>query len=197
MNPEKHNRELFLFEEMKAGKEYAFDFFFNYYYPGLCVFAQQIGSVSLEDSKNLVQDVFLKFWHNRKKLTINTSVRSYLFVSVKNRCFDFIKQANRKGTLNYTELDKIDLADESMQTFVLTELEAIFQTSLNKLPERCREVFELSRFEGLKNKEIAKQLNISEKTVENQMTKALRILKKEMKDFLPLLIMLNHFRFFE
>lgn len=197
MNPENHNRELFLFEEMKAGKEYAFDFFFNYYYPGLCVFAQQISSVSLEDSKNLVQDVFLKFWNDREKLTINTSVRSYLFVSVKNRCFDFIKQANRKGSLHHTELDNIDLADESIQTFVLNELEAIFQTSLNKLPDRCREVFELSRFDGLKNKEIAKQLSISEKTVENQMTKALRILKTEMKDYLLFFLLLEHFHFFE
>jgi RNA polymerase sigma-70 factor (ECF subfamily) len=80
-----------------------------------------------------------------------------------------------------------DIAVEPFETYVLSELEALFKKSLNKLPERCREIFELSRFQGLKNREIAEMLHLSEKTVENQMTKAIRILKEELKDYLPLL----------
>ena len=188
-----HTKDLFLFEEMKRGKEYAFDYFFNYYYPGLCVFARKIGTISEEDSKNLVQDVFLKFWNDREKLSIQSSVRTYLFVSVKNKCLDYLKKAGREGQRSRTSTDSLELEDNSMQTFVLAELEALFNSSLEKLPDRCREVFELSRFKGLKNREIADKLSITEKTVENQMTKALRILKVELKDYLPLLILLETF----
>ena len=188
-------QELFLFEEMKRGKEYAFDFFFNYYYSGLCVYAQKVILLREEEVKNLVQDVFLKFWHDREKLTIHTSVRSYLFVSVKNRCFDFIKKSNKEQ--KFQELtDKDDIEDNTFDSYVLSELEALFNESLKKLPERCREIFELSRFQGLKNGEIAAKLNLSEKTVENQMTKALRILRTELRDYLPLFLLFEYFHFF-
>ena len=60
-------KELFLYEEMKKGKEYAFDFFFNYYYPGLCVYAQKMISIPEQEARDLVQDVFVKFWNNREK----------------------------------------------------------------------------------------------------------------------------------
>ena len=183
-----HAQELFLLEEMKAGKEYAFDFFFNYYYPGLCVYAQNLSSISEEEAKNLVQDVFLKFWNHRKKINIRNSVRSYLFTSIKNKCIDHLKQEKKSFNLNEDFIAETK-SDVTFETFVLKELEDLFEASLNKLPERCREIFELSRFEGLKNKEIAAKLNLSEKTVENQMTKALRILKKELKDYLPLFLL--------
>ena len=195
MTTEIHSKEFFLFEEMKQGKEYAFDFFFNYYYPGLCVFARKIGSISEEDCKNLVQDVFLKFWNDREKIIIQSSVRAYLFVSVKNKCLDFFKKTGRDGYSHLSELDAVDLAGDSFETYVLAELETLFRSGLEKLPGRCREVFELSRFEGLKNREIAVKLDISEKTVENQMTKALRILKIELKDYLPLLILFESYNF--
>ena len=188
-------QELFLIGEMRRGKEYAFDFFFNYYYPGLCVFAQKIILLSEEDAKNLVQDVFLKFWKDREKLAIRVSVRSYLFASVKNRCLDFIKKNNQPYKfLEITE--DSDVADSTYDTYILSELEVLFDESLNKLSGRCREIFELSRFHGLKNREIAEKLNLSEKTIENQMTKALRILRTELKDYLPLLILFEYFYFF-
>ena len=88
-----------------------------------------------------------------------------------------------------------DVTDESFETYVLSELETLFNKSLNKLPDRCREIFELSRLQGLKNREIAAKLNLSEKTVENQVTKALHILKEELKDYLPLLALFEFFHF--
>ncbi len=188
------SRELFLFQEMKEGKEYAFDFFFNFYYPGLVVYSQKMFSLQEDDARNLVQDVFLKFWNERETLSVRVSVRAYLFTSVKNKCLDFLKQSKRKPENN--ELSETgDIGDDNFETFVLSELEALLSAGLEKLPERCREIFELSRFEGLKNREIASRLNLSEKTVENQMTKALRILKTELRDYLPLFLLFEAFQF--
>ena len=187
-------KELFLYQEMKSGKEYAFEFFFNYYYPGLCVYAQKLVSVPEQEAKDLVQEVFIKFWNDREKTEIRFSIRSYLFVSVKNKCFDLHRK--RTADLKVLEITKdFDIPEESFDTYVLSELESLFNKSLEKLPERCREVFELSRFHGLKNREIAAKLNLSEKTIENQVTKALHILKEELKDYLPLLALFDFFHF--
>lgn len=196
MKAKNPNQELFLFEEMKSGKEYAFDFFFNYYYAGLRVYASNIISCSVEDSKNVVQDVFLKFWNDRGKISINTSVKSYLFACVRNKCMDYLR--THKPNLKLDEsITGNDFQDNQIDTYVYAELEALFNEALNKLPVRCREIFELSRFERLKNREIANQLSISENTVENQMTKALRILKTELKDYLPLFLLFEGYHFFQ
>lgn len=194
MDTKNHAKEIFLFEEMKKGKEYAFDFFFNYYYPGLCIYAQKMIALQEEEARDIVQDVFVKFWNNRQKLDIQFSIRSYLFIAVKNRCFDLLRKQNRSIKLHEISNEN-DTGDESFETYILTELEALFNNSLNKLPERCREIFELSRLHGLKNREIAEKLNLSEKTVENQITKALHILRVELKDYLPLLALFEFFHF--
>lgn len=194
MDTSNQTKELFLYEEMKRGKEYAFDFFFNYYYPGLCIYAQKMVSLSKEEARDVVQDVFVKFWNDREKLDILFSIRSYLFVSVKNKCLDLLRKKNRNIKIQEIT-DQHDITDESFESFVLSELESHFNKSLNKLPERCREIFELSRLHGLKNREIATKLNLSEKTVENQVTKALHILKEELKDYLPLLALFEFFHF--
>ena len=187
-------KELFLYQEMKRGKEYAFDFFFNYYYPGLCIYAQKTISIPAQEAKDLVQNVFVKFWNDREKTDIRFSIRSYLFVSVKNKCLDLLRKKTKN--LKVQEItNEHDATDESFDTYVLSELETLFNKSLEKLPQRCREVFELSRFHGLKNREIAAKLNLSEKTVENQVTKALHILKEELKDYLPLLALFEVFNF--
>lgn len=194
MDTGNQTKEFFLYEEMKRGKEYAFDFFFNYYYPGLCIYAQKMGSISKEEARDVVQDVFVKFWNDREKLDVLFSIRSYLFVSVKNKYLDLLRKKNRNIKIQEIT-DQHDITDESFESFVLSELESLFNNSLNKLPERCREIFEMSRLHGLKNREIATKLNLSEKTVENQVTKALHILKEELKDYLPLLALFEFFHF--
>jgi RNA polymerase sigma-70 factor (ECF subfamily) len=194
MDTKYHEKELFLFEEMKRGKEYAFEFFFNYYYPGLCVYAQKMISLQEEEARDIVQDVFVKFWNNRKELDIQISIRSYLFAAVKNKCLDLLRKKNRPVKSQKISIEN-DSSDESFETYVFAELETLFNNSLNKLPERCREIFELSRLHGLKNREIAEKLNLSEKTVENQITKALHILRVELKDYLPLLALFEFFHF--
>ena len=96
MDTNNQTKEFFLYEEMKRGKEYAFDFFFNYYYPGLCVYAHKIISLQEEEARDIVQDIFVKFWNDREKSDIRFSVRSYLFVSVKNKCFDLLRKKKQK-----------------------------------------------------------------------------------------------------
>lgn len=187
-------KELFLYEEMKRGKEYAFNFFFNYYYPGLCIYAQKTITITEQEAKDLVQDIFVKFWNDRAKSDIKFSIRSYLFASVKNKCIDRLRKKDRNVKVQEIT-SEYDVSEELFETFVLSELEALFNKGLEKLPDRCRKVFEMSRLQGLKNREIAAKMNISEKTVENQITKALHILKIELKEYLPLLLLFNLFHF--
>lgn len=187
-------KEIFLIREMKSGNEGAFDFFFKYYYPGLCVFAQRKTHIPIEDAKNIVQDVFVKLWNDREKLDIKYSVRSYLFTSVKNKCLDFIKKSHYSDSTEKIP-ENFDVGDEPYEIYVLSELQQLFNESLQKLPDRCRAVFELSRSDRKKNAEIARMLGISEKTVENQMTKALRILRHELHDYLPVMLLFEYFLF--
>lgn len=188
-------KELFLFHEMKKGNEHAFDFFFRYYYSGLCVFAQKKHGLSEEDAKSIVQDVFVKFWNNRDALDIKHSVRSYLFTSVKNKCLDFLKKEGR-GAFAMPPDFQTTTGDEPYEQYVLAELQALFMESLQKLPERCRLIFELSYFDQKKNAEIAAHLGISVKTVENQKVKALHVLRHELREYLPLLLLFDYFDFF-
>jgi RNA polymerase sigma-70 factor (ECF subfamily) len=194
MHADNDLKEIFLIREMKCGNEGAFDFFFKYYYPGLCVFAQRKINIPIDDAKNIVQDVFVKFWNDREKIDIKYSVRSYLFTSVKNKCLDFIKKSHYPD-LRETFPENFSIGDEPYEIYVLSELQQLFNESLQKLPDRCRTIFELSRFEMKKNIEIATMLKISEKAVEKQITRALKILKRELHDYLPLMLFFEYFLF--
>ena len=188
MNQLLRNRELQIVTEMKSGSKESFNYFFDYYYSGLCVYANRY----LEDlmlAEEVVQDVFVRFWDRRQEIKISNSVRSYLFQTVHNQCLNILK--HKKVERNYYQQHAAyfeNLCEEQWDLFNEIELRNILNETILKLPERCREVFILSRFNNLKNKEIADQLGISGKTVENQITKALKILRKELKDFLPLFI---------
>lgn len=188
MNQLLENRELQLFAEMRLDSKESFNYFFNYYYSGLCIYAKTyVGD--LNTSEEIVQDVFVRFWEKRRNIRIESSVRFYLFRTVYNQCLNLIKhqkveQADRQQKTSNVESP----FEEQLSLFNESELRQILDQAISKLPERCREVFELSRFENLKNKGIAEKLGITEKTVENQITKALKVLRKELKDFLPLLL---------
>lgn len=189
MNQLLRNRELQLFAEMKLGSKESFNYFFDYYYSGLCIYANAYIR-DLSASEEVVQDVFVRFWEKRRNIEIESSVRFYLFKTVYNQCLNLLKhkkveQKYRQQKTSHAE----NLYEEQWSLFNESELRQVLDQAISKLPERCREVFELSRFENLKNKEIAEKLGITEKTVENQITKALKILRKELKDFLPLFLM--------
>lgn len=167
-----------------------FDEIFRQYSKPLFYYAAKF--VEDEVAKDIVQDVFIKLW-SEQDLKIKLSLNALLFTMVRNRCLQYLeKQKVRQKFIDSAKLalanDELHFYMEEKTSLIEQELESKLNEVLNNLPERCRLIFTMSRFDNLKNKEIADQLNISVKAVEKQITKALGIIRTEMKDFLPLLI---------
>lgn len=154
---------------------------FDQHYSNMCAYAYNFLK-SVEESEELVQNLFFNLWEKREKIEILNS-QTYLFRAVRNACLNFI---NHKKIKDKYATDKTnDLHTDNK--FHINELESRIRTAIDKLPDRRREIFILSRYENKKYKEIAEKLNISEKTVENQMVSALKTLKEELADYLPLI----------
>ncbi len=180
-----------LIERLKAGDELAFELFFRFYYAGLVVFAGQIVFDSA-DAEEIVQDFFVQLWEERSKLKRSDSLKSYLFTSIKNRSLNYLKSKGIKQRIHdhikrQVEVDFLYDPD----IFVTLELQSEIEKAIHKLPDRCREIFLKSRIDGTSNAEIAIELDISKRTVETQVSKALRILRTELKDYLPLLLLVG------
>ena len=148
-------------------------------------------------AEEIVQSLFLKLWEKSEWTHIQTSIKSYLYKSVYHDSLNYIRR--QKVQLKYqtsTAYAMKNDTDDAAGKLKMSELEHHLNNALGKLPEKCRAIFQLSRFQELKYQEIANQLDISIKTVETHMGKALRILRKEMKEFLPLiaLMLFNMFR---
>ena len=179
---------------LSEGDITAFEMLFRNYYQPLCNYAYTFLQ-DKEDAEEIVQSTFLLVWEKRDTLAIRTSVKPYLYAMVRNACLNVLKHEKIKQRFAGEEIalgerghDNVSHAMES------NELEYRIKIAMNELPEQCRMVFKLSRFEELKYSEIAEQLNISVKTVENHMGKALRIMREQLKDYLPLiLVLLNGF----
>ncbi|MDA3891517.1 MAG: RNA polymerase sigma-70 factor [Salinivirgaceae bacterium] len=162
---------------------------FHEHFTPLVYFAQKyLGD--LDSSKEVVHNVFVKIWENRNEFEFDKPAKSYLFTSVYNRSMNAIR--DKKKFVN-SEDDEVHAATlergEFTDSMEVSELEGKINSAIQKLPQKCKEVFELSRFEGKKYAEIAEHLNISVKTVEAQMSKALKVLKVELKDYIYLLIL--------
>lgn len=176
-------------------QEAAFEVMFNLYYPRLVWFAKEY--VPYEDAKSLVQDAFITFWEKNPTFSNESQLQSYVYTLVKNNCLMFLRHEKiKKGFVDETgmkmqnQVYKLALEQLDTSEMAFQEIEAIVEKTLAKFPPRCREVFILSRLEGKKNHEVAQELNISVKAVEAQITKALRMFKGALKDFLPLLVWL-------
>lgn len=181
-------KEELLTDGLRRRDKVIFDYLFNYYYSALCVFAMKyIGDQNVVE--DLVQDVFVTLWAEGPRLKINTSLKGYLFTSVRNRCLDTQKHLQTRESYR-TQLLSVAISPEIPAENMLaeSELRQIIQTSLEKLPPRCREIFILNRMNGFTNQEIASQLGISKRTVELQISNALKIMRRELAEYLPLLI---------
>ena len=179
-----HSHDLYFFSRLKSGDENAFDYLFNYYYPGLIVYATRL-LTNQHLAEEIVQGVFLKLWQDRRFIEISTSFKSYVFQSVKNKCLDVLKHRKVKDEYAKLILEQAEKsADETWESYVESELYAILIKSIEKLPPECQKVFKYSRIRNLSNKEIAEKMGIAVKTVENQITKALKHLRQELKDYL-------------
>jgi RNA polymerase sigma-70 factor (ECF subfamily) len=177
-------------EALTVGDITAFEMLFRTYYQPLCNYAYTFLQ-DKEDAEEIVQSTFLLVWEKRETLAIRTSVRPYLYAMVRNACLNIIKHEKIKQKYVGEEMALADRSHDSVANAVASnELEYRIKVAMEELPEQCRMVFKLSRFEELKYAEIADQLNISIKTVENHMGKALKIMREQLKDYLPLIIVL-------
>jgi RNA polymerase sigma-70 factor (ECF subfamily) len=164
----------------------SFERLFREFFPPLMAFARKI-LVDEDDAREVVQKVFISLWEKRQEVDLSTSLKSYLFTSVHNRSLNVIRDRKKFSSAEVPEVAgewDVSTQIESM------ELEGKIMEVIGSLPEKCREVFELNRFEGMKYSEIAAHLNISVKTVENQMSKALKILREKLIKYLTILMWL-------
>lgn len=131
-------------------------------------------------AQDIVQDAFLNFWKKRKKLEEETNLKSYLFTSTKNKALEHIRRnkmfRSHEDKVRINELMRYDIEDESEKYVRLEKIHKAIQT----LPEKCQKVFSLSKINGLSYAEISKHLGISVKTVENQMVRALKLLREKL-----------------
>ena len=184
-------------KDIQAGNIKTFEEVFINYYPFLQKFAE--GYVNNKDeASDIVQSVFLSIWERKEKLKEDTNLNNYLITLTKNQCLNYIKHLKAKQTylqnqsynvnellLNYYALEKLN-----ENKLILNELSAMIESAINSLPEQCKEIFRMSRFENMKYHEIAEKLSISVKTVEKKMSISLEILRTVLKDYLFLVLFL-------
>lgn len=182
--------EIETYEAFRVGDETAFEMIFKSYYSTLCRYANSF----LEDpqeAEEVVQSSFINFWERRQSLDITVSIKSYLYRAVRNSCLNVIKHERvKREHAQHEVFMQAGSFEAPAQTLATDELEQRIYEAMQKLPEQCRLVFQMSRFEELKYQEIADQLNISIKTVENQIGKALKIMREQLRDYLPFLTIL-------
>lgn len=182
--------EHILIEQLKQGDKKAFSLLFNKYYKDLVLFGGNFLPYR-NLCEDIVQNVFLKLWKDRESIVIETSLKSFLLKSVQNSCIDEIRhkgvvREHESYSLTFNVSDSID----TEHYILYSNLQGHLKEALNKLPEVCREVFEMSRLEGLKYKEIANKLSVSERTVEVRIGKALALLRQYLKEFLVIILVI-------
>ena len=182
-----------VFFAIRSGQIPAFEMLFKTYYQPLCRYATSYLK-DPDSAEEVVQAAFIGFWEKRESISIETSVKSYLYRAIRNACLNELKHEQVKQKFAAGEVTKGEALSESADHLAIhLELEDKIRAAIQTLPEQCRLIFTMSRFEELKYQEIADQLGLSVKTVENQMGKALKIMRAQLKEYLPLLaILMSH-----
>ena len=139
-----------------------------------------------DDAKTIVHEVFITVWEKFPTLPPDTNYRSYLYTSVRNRCLNYIRDRKKQVMLEAVPESAVATGAVGMEA---AELEREIELGIASLPEKCREIFELNRIEGLKYAQIAEKLGISVKTVEAQMSKALSVMRDHLREFLSLIFL--------
>ncbi|NJK86402.1 MAG: RNA polymerase sigma-70 factor [Bacteroidales bacterium] len=169
-------------EKLKSGDEGFYQSLFKEYYSGLSFYAFKYVK-DLEIAKEIVQDLFVKIYEKRYSLTIDISLKSYLYRAVHNSCMNHLQQVSIRehhhGVIR-TDMDEIENFSEDVVFAV--ELEQKIYNEIEKLPVQCKKIFKMNRFDGLSNSDIAEKLNLSKRTVETQISKALKILRNKLAD---------------
>ena len=178
------NHEILL--GLKAGNERAFDAVYKHYYGRLCVFASQY--VTAVDSEEIVQDTMMWLWENRETIANESSLKSLLFTIVKNKCLNCISHQQIRQRVHEKLYQKFITQFEDPDFYIPGELMEKLDHAIKNLPEDYRNAFEMNRFDEMTYKEIAEKLDVSEKTIAYRISQALKILRKELKDYLPFLL---------
>ncbi len=187
-----------IIEGLKKGDRAIFEDLYREYYVPLCYYCVRYVE-RIEDAEELVQDIFVKLWDKHEEIDINSSIGAYLHRAVQNYALNFLNKRKVKDKYMLVQ-DKADFntIDDGLFKLEQEELRVVLKKAILELPEKRRRIFELSRYDGLKNSLIAKQLSISVKTVESQMTKALKYLRVVLKDHVPIIaISLITYRFID
>ncbi len=184
-----------LLQMLKDGNEEVIKLIFEKYYEGLCLFAENIIKEH-PVAEEIVEDIFIHLWINCKNTTVYLSVKNYLYRSTYNNCLKYLNKQKKASKIidkqNYIFNDKEILHPSSLShpisDLIVKELEDKAEKILETLPPECKKIYTLNRFENLSYSTIAKKLNITVGTVKTQMSRAFKIFRKELKDYIPLLI---------
>jgi RNA polymerase sigma-70 factor (ECF subfamily) len=172
-----------IMESVKSGDLRMFENFFRSHYQMLCYYALKFVS-SPDTAEEIVQDLFYTLWEKREELTITTSLKAYMYAATHNRCLKYLdhRQIELKYEKYYRE-QAVDSYEPASDMTNINEIQQVINKTLDSLPEKCSRIFRLNRFEGLRYNDIAKELSISVKTVEAHMGKALKMLRKNLKEY--------------
>ncbi len=189
MNKEATNvidEDIALYSSLKKGDRKAFDTLFLKYYSILCAFGKYY--IPIEDAEEVVLDIMVWLWENKEFQVIETSLKSYLFKAVRNRCLDFLsKHQTKRRCYEHVFTTEMQKHFEDPDFYVVEELMGEIEKAVSQLPQSYRMAFEMSRYQDKTYREIANELNVSIKLVEYRIQQALKILRVELKDYLPLI----------
>ena len=182
------NRDYFLIEKLKKGDSKAYSYLMDRYYRILCVYANSLTNDNTK-SEDIVQNIFVKIWLNRKKINSSIRIKNYLYKSVYN---EFIDQYRKNKPLVYLEKRHIKAINQIVdeKDGLLENLILKLNSEIEKLPKKCKNIFILNKKDGLTHAEIADYMNISVKTVEGHMTRAFKILNERLGDKLKKILFL-------
>lgn len=161
------------------GEEQAFKYLFDSYYQLLVTFAFRYVQ-DLDTARNIVQEVFVVLFEKRTEIHIHTSLKSHLYQSVRNRALNLIKREKMQREHHGRIMDERVETVEHYEDWMVDELENRIGVVVDKLPLQCRKIFRMSRRDGIPNADIAQELSISKRTVETQISKALRKIREDL-----------------
>ncbi|QEM06758.1 RNA polymerase sigma-70 factor [Mucilaginibacter rubeus] len=177
---------------IKQGSQKAFERLFKDNFKSLHTYAYTFLKDD-EMAEEVVQNVFCRIWEKRDQLKTDGSIKAYLYRSVHNESLNYLKHQKVRanfGVYYADEMDQVGNDDSASKKLLTAELQKHIEKALSELPEQCRIIFQLSRFEQLKYQQIADQMGLSIKTIENQMGKALRVMRQKLAEFLPIILLL-------
>ncbi len=185
-----------LLEKVKTGDMKAFEQLYKSLHPRMFVYSRRFIS-DPETSKDILQELFTDFWNKKEEINIQTSVSAFLFKMLHNRCIDYLRAEvvkNNFSSLSSLRLSEVkyryyDFEEDPFPTIFMSEISKITEQVIENLSPQAREIFDMSRNQGLKSSEIAEKMNLSVRTVEKHIYQTLKILKIQLSDYLTSLLL--------